>query len=79
MDRRNITAFTPPGGDYPAFISINDTGTLSDRDAEGVEITVRSPRREDGRCGDVATIRLSRSQFAKLMREVWRDAEWGRW
>lgn len=78
MDRRNIAAFTPPGSHYPPYVSINDTGTLADPKAEGVEITVRSPPKPDGSCGDCSTILLSRSEFAALMREVWKDAQWPR-
>ena len=78
MDRRNIAAFTPPGSNYPPYVSINDTGTMTDKDKEGVSITVRSGRKSDGTYGDCATILLTRAQFAALMREVWHDAEWGR-
>lgn len=78
MERRNIAAFTPPGATYPPYVSINDTGTLADRSAEGVEITVRSPAKADGSCGECASIKLSRAEFALLMRQVWHDAEWPR-
>ena len=78
MDRRNIAAFTAPGANYPAYVSVNDTGTLPDPTAEGVEITVRSAPKADGSCGDCASITMTRSQFAALMRETWKDAQWAR-
>lgn len=79
MDRRNIAAFTPAQpASYPPYVSINDTGTLTDPNAEGVTITVRSAAKADGGCGECASITMTRSQFATLMRDVWKDAEWAR-
>jgi hypothetical protein len=57
---RNLAAYTIPGGGYPAYVSINE-------DSDGVQITVRSPSRSDGTCGDCATITLRREVFDELL------------
>lgn len=61
--RSNITAFTPPGF-APPFFSVN---TLEDG---RIEIIVRSVAKEDGSCGDIASITMSAEQFSKSAREM---------
>lgn len=56
----NVYAHTAPGGSYPEYLSVNVNEDST------VEITVRSPRKEDGSCGDAATIKLSGAEFAKF-------------
>jgi len=67
MDRKNIAAFTPPGANFPPYVSINDVGN-------GVEITVRAAAGADGSCGVSANMTLTYEQFSALMREVARYA-----
>jgi hypothetical protein len=56
----NIFAYTAPGSNYPEFISVNS--------AENglVEIIVRHKVKEDGRCGDAASILLTKEQALQL-------------
>jgi len=58
----NIYAYTTStDGSYPEYLSVNanEDGT--------VEITVRSPRKADGSCGDTATIKLTAKQFDEFV------------
>jgi hypothetical protein len=49
--RRNLFAYTAPGVNYPEYISINfEDGHLS--------VTVRNPAKEDGSCGETASVTL---------------------
>ncbi|VVB52201.1 Uncharacterised protein [uncultured archaeon] len=57
---RHLYAFTAPGCTYPPFISLNAV-------EDGVEFTVRSPATSDGKCGDTATIKLSREEIFRLV------------
>ncbi len=71
----NICAYTAPGGDYPAYVSINAEG-------REVSITVRSPASvgvgldRDGKnqlaatCGQAAKIVLSSEEFSALLQDA---------
>lgn len=61
--RKNLAAFTPPGINYPPYVSIYQ------EDGE-VEIIVRSPVNADGRCGDTASIRVSLQDFDNLIDDI---------
>lgn len=61
MERTNVYAYTAPGSNYPEYISINRT-------SDGMEITVRSHAKQDGACGDTASIILSNEEYANLVR-----------
>jgi hypothetical protein len=59
--KTNMFAYTAPGADYPEYISVNR------RQGDGmIEITVRSPKKADGSCGDTASIVLHRGQLGGL-------------
>lgn len=62
----NIAAWTAPGCDYPAFVSINITAPGE------VMITVRSPQRPDGGCGHVTAATLSMPEFVEFLMEPMR-------
>lgn len=49
--------FTPPGTSYPPYLNVteNEDGSFA--------VTVRSPAKEDGRCGDCAAITMSGDDF----------------
>jgi len=57
---KNIFAYTSPESSYPEFVSINkeEDGT--------VMITVRSPKKTDGSCGDAASIILQSREILNL-------------
>jgi hypothetical protein len=59
--RTNLAAYTAPGCKYPEFISINkeENGNIS--------VTVRSPRKDDGSCGDIACIEMDEPHFDILL------------
>jgi hypothetical protein len=61
----NIYAYTAPSSNYPPYISINRT------DNGGVSITVRSPAKDDGACGDSAMITLTQDEFSELARKAY--------
>ena len=63
----NIYAHTASGTDYPEFISVNETD-----DPETITVLVRSPRKEDGACGDTAQIALTMGQADELAGAVLR-------
>jgi len=58
-----LAAYTAADPLYPPYVSINYVGTM-------VEITVRSPAKADGSCGDVAVIKMNIFNFRKTMREA---------
>jgi hypothetical protein len=60
----NVYAYTALG-DYPEYISVNVNEDST------VEITVRSPRKADGSCGDTATAKLSGEEFAKFASRIY--------
>lgn len=63
----NLFAYTALGVNYPEYISVNR------RKSDGmIEITVRSPKKSDGSCGDTATITLHRGHLGGLF-DVLRD------
>jgi hypothetical protein len=64
MARRNITAHTLSGSNYPAFLSVNH-----EEDGQ-IEFTVRSSAKEDGTCGDIAVVKLSREDFRRALQEM---------
>jgi len=56
----NIFAYTVPGVNYPAFVSVN-------RDENGgVTIIVRSKANPDGSCGPTAQITLESEELKNL-------------
>lgn len=58
--RNSLFAYTPERYPYPAYISVNDTGS-------GVEITVRAPQKDDGSEGDTAVITLPYDVYKRLL------------
>lgn len=64
---KNIFTYTAPGSDYPEYISVNETD-----DPDKFTITVRSPRKADGTCGDAATITLTMVQINLLAADMLR-------
>ena len=64
---RNIHAFTAPGGSYPEYISVNQSGH------DGYSVTVRSPRKDDGSEGSQATITIDSDQARALALAVLQD------
>lgn len=63
MRQKNLSAYTPPGVNYPPYISINEV--------EGaVEITVRSDVTPEGACGSQAMIRIEKRKFESLASEA---------
>jgi hypothetical protein len=64
---RNIHAFTAPGGSYPEYVSVNQSGH------DDYSITVRSPRKEDGSEGSQASITLDSGQARALATAILRD------
>jgi len=64
---RNVHAFTAPGVAYPEYISVNETD-----DPDKFTITVRSPAKKDGACGDSATITLTMVQVNLLAADMLR-------
>ena len=64
MGRENIFAYTVPGCNYPAYLSLNvdDKGKL--------EITVRSKASDTGDCGPTACITLTEYQERELARAL---------
>lgn len=50
--RHNLAAYTASGPNYPSYISVNQLEDGS------VEFIVRSKAKEDGSCGDTASIVL---------------------
>lgn len=59
MTRKNLYAFTEPGGSYPGFVSVNDEGDGS------VSVTVRSSP-EGGREGPMATLKIPALDVSRL-------------
>ena len=64
--RQCLSACTLPGTNYPAFLSIN-----TEEDG-GVEFMVRPSAMEDGRCGEVAAMKMSWEDFCKVVEELHR-------
>ena len=64
--REHLAAFTP-ATENPPYISINYEHGMA---GEYVEVTVRSPVKENGDLGDVAAIKMSRKEWTQL----WNDA-----
>ena len=58
---KNVFAFTAPGTNYPEYISVNET-----EDPDKFTIDVRSPRKEDGSCGDTSRVTLTMQQMDEL-------------
>lgn len=63
MDKKNLAAYTPPGGYYPPYLSINRRG-------DQIEVTVRGAANPDGSCGPAADISMSIDQFVKVWDET---------
>ncbi|MDE2096840.1 MAG: hypothetical protein KGL39_06295 [Patescibacteria group bacterium] len=61
---RNIFAWTAPGANYPAFVSINDRG------ADGITLDARGPVQPDGKCGETIQITLPVRQLAEIARAL---------
>lgn len=59
----NLGAYTPPGANYPPYISINTTRTGT------VQVTVRGPVTE-GREGPCASIEMTVLEFHNLLRDA---------
>jgi hypothetical protein len=60
-----IHAFTSAtAGSYPPYVNITrlEDGT--------VDVTVRSPRKPDGDCGDSGRINLSRAEYEALLADM---------
>jgi hypothetical protein len=60
---RNLASYTPPGSNYPPYLSINYRNTM-------VEITVRSEAKPDGTQGETATIRMNLWHFNKVIEDA---------
>ncbi len=62
-----LFAHTPANPDYPPYINLSkgDDGTYT--------VTVRSPRKTDGSCGDSAAIVLDATQIADLRLALEKD------
>lgn len=61
MSRVCLGAYTAPGVTYPEYVSINTVeGGL-------IEITVRSPTKRDGSCGDTSAMMMSRAEFMRML------------
>lgn len=65
---RNLSAYTPPGGTYPPFISINEV-------SGGVSFYIREPANPPGEKpyiteGNKAAIVIERSIAKKLLQEA---------
>ncbi|HEV2362688.1 MAG TPA: hypothetical protein VGS12_00670 [Caulobacteraceae bacterium] len=66
----SLYAYTASDPIYPPYLSINRV------DVEGtVEITVRSPPKPDGRCGDQATMTMDWGELAHLVSALGRACE----
>lgn len=69
MVNRCVFAWTAPGGNYPAYISMNEV-------ADGLEITVRGPLKPATRHrnydlpGDVTTIVVPRDQISSVIEDL---------
>jgi hypothetical protein len=57
-------AYTPPGANYPPFVNVmeNLDGSFT--------ITVRSSIKENGSCGDIASMTMSDAEFLVLLRTI---------
>lgn len=72
---RSLFAYTPPGDEYPEYLSINES------DDGEIEITVRAPKKpaEGARPyalpGDTAVMRLPREELAALITALWDERE----
>lgn len=64
MSRHNVSAVTLPGCNYPAFLSVNH------EEGGQVEFTVRSAAKEDGSCGDIATMKMDMKDFREVARQL---------
>jgi len=60
-DRRLIAAHTGPASPYPGYVNVSEEpdGTIA--------VTVRSDRKPDGSCGDIAVTRMTRDELILLM------------
>lgn len=61
----NIYAFTALTANYPEFISFN----LNEN--QQVELTVRGPRKEDGRCGDQVTVTMTHEELKTMVAKLY--------
>lgn len=65
MSLKNLAAYTPPSGQYPPYLSINQ------HESGNVSFTVRSPRNETTQqCGDTANIEVSAEQALELLEKA---------
>lgn len=63
--RTNLAAFTSSGCGYPSYLSVNLAS-----ENNNVEITVRSPTKSDGSCGDTSCMTMSVAEFKKLFSDM---------
>jgi len=63
---KHLASFTSFNADYPSFISIRRAG-------DKIEVIVRSERKADGSCGDVASISLTLTQFCEVIEDAIRN------
>lgn len=57
----SLASFTPPGSDYPPFISISRT------EDKKIQVIVRSPKNADGSCGGASYIQMEVGEFLDLV------------
>lgn len=63
MERENVAAYTPPGANYPCYVSFNRSGDYGLQ----IAVTIRGDKKSDGSCGDTVTATLTQEQFALLL------------
>jgi hypothetical protein len=63
MPRTYIAAHTNPGTAYPGFVAIHQNEDGS------VEVMVRAEGIPE-RCGDIVSVKLSKSDFVKMLHEA---------
>ncbi len=57
-------AFTAPGASYPGYLNV------SERDDGAFSVTVRSPAKQDGSCGEVSVITMDGADFMLWLGEI---------
>lgn len=62
--RKTLAAYTPPVSPYPPYVN------LTEEDSGFVRVTVRSPVKDDGSCGDTAAAVFPREAIKSLLEEV---------
>jgi hypothetical protein len=62
----NIYAYTTPYDGYPAYVSVNTDDVVGH-----VRLTVRSPKTNDGRCGDTGEISMDPKQFRQFAQAIY--------